>query len=234
MLAFRQLVSAALWAGLLAGLLLTAVQRLQVIPTLLQAEVYERQASTGASTPRHEHDGSEGHAMHVAWQPQAGWQRTFFTAVANTGLAIGFALLLGVAMLLRGCEKNWRRGLLWGAAGYLVFFIAPALGLPPEVPGTAAAQLGDRQAWWLLTVLASGAGLALLVFAGKARVKMLGGLLLLLPYLIGAPQPLSPASSAPAELAQTFVLATALANAVFWLALGGFMGWFYRDAAGSS
>lgn len=230
MLAFRQLVIAALWAGLLAGLLLTAVQSLQVIPVLLQAEVYEHQSSAGTSFPR-EHGGHDGHATRAAWQPQDGWQRTFFTAVANTGLAIGFALLLGAAMLLRGREKNWRRGLLWGAAGFVVFFVAPSLGLPPEVPGTAAAQLGDRQAWWLLTVLATGAGLALLVLAGKAPVKLLGALLLLLPHLIGAPQPLVAASSAPATLAQTFVHATALSNAVFWLALGGLMGLFYRDAA---
>lgn len=227
MLAFRQLMIAALWAGLLAGLLLTLVQRLQVMPVLLQAERYEQQqAPAPATAPLADHDDA-----HAAWQPADGWQRIFFTAVANTGLAIGFALLLGVAMLLRGREKNWRRGLLWGAAGFAVFFVAPSLGLPPEVPGTAAAQLGDRQAWWLIAVLATGAGLALLVFAGKTPVKLLGALLLLLPHLIGAPQPLVASSAAPAALAQTFVYATALANAAFWLVLGALMGLFYRDPA---
>ena len=36
----RMIVVSALWSGLWAGLLLTAVQSIQVIPTLLQAEVY--------------------------------------------------------------------------------------------------------------------------------------------------------------------------------------------------
>jgi len=231
LVAFRKLLTAALWSGVLAGLLLTAAQSLQVIPTLLQAEAYEQHALATNPPLQSASAGHSDHAAHAAWQPQNGWQRTFFTAVANAGLAIGFALLLGAAMLFRGHEKNWRRGLLWGAAGFAVFFVAPSLGLPPEVPGTAAAQLGDRQAWWLLTVLASGSGLALLVFAGKAPVKLLGVLLLLLPHLIGAPQPQLPVSSAPADLAQTFIYATTLTNAVFWLALGGLMGLFYRDMA---
>jgi predicted cobalt transporter CbtA len=45
---FRELVIAALWTGLLAGLLLTAVQQIQVIPTLLQAEVYEENAAAAS------------------------------------------------------------------------------------------------------------------------------------------------------------------------------------------
>ena len=41
----RMIVVSALWSGLWAGLLLTVVQSIQVIPTLLQAEVYEEQAT---------------------------------------------------------------------------------------------------------------------------------------------------------------------------------------------
>jgi predicted cobalt transporter CbtA len=36
---------------------------------------------------------------------------------------------------------------------------------------------------------------------------------------------------APEELAQAFIRATAMANAVFWLALGGLTGFFYRRFA---
>ncbi len=217
---FRELVIAALWTGLLAGLLLTAVQQIQVIPTLLQAEVYEETAAAVS-------DAANSHAHHD-WQPENGWERTFFTAVANISLGVGFALLIGSVMCLRGRPGNWRIGLLWGLAGYLTFFVAPSLGLPPEVPGTEAAKLADRQSWWLITVLDTGFGLSLLAFALTKTNKFFGAVLLAAPHLISAPQPEVHGSTAPAELAQAFITATVFANAVFWLAIGGLMGRFYQ------
>ena len=216
---FRELVTAALWTGLLAGLLLTAVQQIQVIPTLLQAEVYEENAAAAVVADTHEHHD---------WQPENGWERTFFTAVANISLGVGFALLIGSVMCLRGRPSSWRIGLLWGLAGYLSFFVAPSLGLPPEVPGTTAAKLADRQSWWLITVLDTGFGLSLLAFAKTKTYKFFGAVLLAAPHLISAPQPEVHSSAAPAELAQSFIVATVFANAVFWLAIGGLMGRFYK------
>jgi cobalt transporter subunit CbtA len=219
---FRELVIAALWTGLLAGLLLTAVQQIQVIPTLLQAEVYEENAHAAiTSSTEHIHE-------YYAWQPENGWGRTFYTALANISLGVGFALLIGAIMCLRGRPNNWRWGLLWGLAGYLTFFVAPSLGLPPEVPGTEAAKLADRQSWWLITVLDTGFGLSLLAFAKTKTYKFFGAVLLVSPHLIGAPQPEVPGSAAPAELAHTFIAAAFFANAVFWLAIGGLMGQFYK------
>ncbi len=171
----------------------------------------------------HEH----GHE-HGGWKPENGAERTFFSAVANISMAVAFGLLLSAAMTLRGVSHGWRGALLWGAAGYAVFFLAPSLGLPPEVPGTAAAPLGERQVWWLLTVAATAGGLALLALAPRWPLKLAGVALLLAPHLVGAPQPLVHASAAPAELAQSFIYATAFANAVFWLALGGLSGFFFK------
>ncbi len=216
---FRELVTAALWTGLLAGLLLTAVQQIQVIPTLLQAEVYEEAAAVANAENRHEHP---------EWQPENDWERTFFTAVANISLGVGFALLIGAVMCLRGRPGSWRMGLLWGLAGYLTFFIAPSLGLPPELPGTTAAKLADRQSWWLITVLDTGFGLSLLAFAKTKTNKFFGAVLLAAPHLISAPQPEVHSSAAPAELVQSFIITTVFANAVFWLAIGGLMGQFYK------
>lgn len=212
---FKELLVAALWTGLLAGLLLTAVQQLQVMPTLLKAEVYEQNA---AALSHDAHDST----------PQNDWERTAYTAATNISLGVGFALLLGASMTARSRPDNWRVGLLWGLAGYLSFFVAPSLGLPPEVPGTVAAKLEDRQSWWLITVLDTGFGLWLLAFALTRTNQFFGVALLVAPHLIGAPQPEVPSSNAPAELAQTFITATAFANAVFWLAIGGFMGKFYQ------
>ncbi len=216
---FRELVVAALWTGLLAGLLLTAVQQIQVIPTLLQAEVFEADVAVSSTENSHEHH---------EWQPENDWERTFFTGVANISLGVGFALLIGSVMCLRGRPANWRTGLLWGLAGYVTFFVAPSLGLPPEVPGTEAAKLADRQSWWLITVLDTGFGLSLLAFALTRTNKFFGAVLLAAPHLISAPQPEVHSSAAPAELVQAFIVATVFANAVFWLAIGGLMGQFYK------
>lgn len=223
--AFKRIVSAAVLAGMLAGLLLTAVQQIQVSRITLRAEVYEDAAA--ASQPANAH-ASPGHE---AWQPANGVVRTLFTALANISLAVGFGLLLGAAICLRGKASGWRSGLLWGLAGYGIFFVAPSLGLPPEVPGTAAAPLADRQLWWLITVALTASGLLLLIFARTWQLKILGAVMLGMPHLIGAPQPPVHAGTAPAELAQAFVYATAVANAVFWLALGGLTGLFYRKFA---
>lgn len=216
---FKNIFTAALFAGLLSGLLLTGVQKLQVSPLILQAEVYEDAA---AEAEHHEHDQE--------WQPENGWERTLYTAAANISLAVGLGMLLGAAICQRG-KVNWRTGLLWGLAGYAVFFVAPSLGLPPEVPGTEAAPLHDRQLWWLLTVVSSASGLALLIFARSLPIKLLGIPLLVLPHLVGAPHLAVEHSAAPRELAIAFVFATAIANAAFWLALGGLMGFFYKTPA---
>jgi predicted cobalt transporter CbtA len=45
-------------------------------------------------------------------------------------------------------------------------------------------------------------------------------MLLVLPHLIGAPQPEVYASAAPQALAHQFVWATTFVNVVFWLTLG--------------
>ena len=138
--------------------------------------------------------------------------------------AIGFGLLLGAGFALSGGAVGWRRGLLWGAAGFAIFALAPALGLPPELPGAEAAPLAARQGWWLATVLATGGGLALLVFDRRLALKGLAIVLIVLPHLLGAPQPEQHGGLAPAELARAFVAASLFTSALLWLVLGAVSG----------
>lgn len=225
---FKKILSVAALASLLAGLLLTAVQQIQVVPRILEAETYEQAAETvHLTTPV---DVPAGHG-HGAWHPENGWERNLYTAAANIVIAFGFALLLGAAAALRDTKLDWRSGLLWGAAGYAVFFVAPSLGLPPELPGTQAAELAHRQLWWAAMSACTAAGLALVVFSGRHAAKILGAALLVVPHLVGAPHPAVHGGNAPAELAQAFILATIVANAVLWLALGGLYGFFHQRLA---
>jgi len=238
----RRIASVVLLAGALAGLLLTAVQQLQVSKIILQAEVYEEAAAakaheqahaavpaaTVAGAPaaahEHEHEGEE-------WEPANGVERTAYTVLANISMAIGFGLFLAAAIVVSGRQVTWRSGLLWGVAGYLVFFVAPSLGLPPEVPGTMAAPLHARQLWWVMTAGMTAVGLGLGVYARHWALKLLGLVLLVVPHLIGAPHPAIHGSAAPEQLAQAFIHATALANGLFWLTLGGLTGYFYKKFA---
>ena len=96
----------------------------------------------------------------------------------------------------------------------------PAFGLPPELPGTDAGALQNRQAWWLVTVTLSAAGIALLGLARGWPWKAAAVALIAIPHLVGAPHPDSHTMLAPPELLQTFIVATAIANAVFWVVLG--------------
>ncbi|HZG21378.1 MAG TPA: CbtA family protein [Herbaspirillum sp.] len=236
---FRRMASAVVVAGALSGVLLSGVQQFQVEKIILQAEQYEKAAEeaapAAASTHDHDHDAAPAHShgdAHEhdpnAWEPADGAERTGYTVLANVSMAVGFALMLVAAFAISGRRVGWRSGLLWGLAGYGVFFVAPSLGLPPEVPGTLAAPLHARQLWWVMTAVMTAASLGLFVFGRGWWWKVLAVLLLVVPHLVGAPQPELHGSAAPEELAQAFIRATAMANAVFWLALGGLTGFFYR------
>ncbi|QNB07791.1 hypothetical protein G5S34_14150 [Herbaspirillum frisingense] len=245
---FRRMASAVVVAGALSGVLLSGVQQFQVEKIILQAEQYEKAAEeaapAAATTHDHDHDAAPAHEHAAgtpahrhgdahehdpnAWEPADGAERTGYTVLANVSMAVGFALMLVAAFAISGRRVGWRSGLLWGLAGYGVFFVAPSLGLPPEVPGTLAAPLHARQLWWVMTAVMTAASLGLFVFSRGWWWKVLAVLLLVVPHLVGAPQPELHGSAAPEELAQAFIRATAMANAVFWLALGGLTGFFYR------
>lgn len=225
---FRRIVVSACLAGMLGGLVLTAVQLLQVIPIIAQAETYEV-SQPAEATHDHSSDNEGGHD-HASWAPDDGFERTLWTAVANVGMAIGFGLLLVAIYSLRN-NVTWRQGLLWGAGGYAAFFALPALGLAPELPGTESAALEYRQFWWLATVVASSIGLAMTCLCRQSLLKGVGVLLIIAPHAMGAPQPEVHTSLAPVELAESFLIATAIANATFWLVLGASSAIAYQKLA---
>ncbi|MDJ0391493.1 CbtA family protein [Roseomonas sp. E05] len=221
----RPLFFAALLAGLLAGAAGTVLHQFGTVPLILQAETYEMAPAAGQV---HAH-GNEATLHHhaAAWQPEDGLERTAYTGLADllTGTAYGF-LLVG-AFALRGKAVDWRQGLFWGLAGFAVFTLAPGLGLPPELPGTEAAPLAARQIWWVATVLLTAGGLGLLAFSRHLAWVALGAGLIVLPHLIGAPQPAEHAALAPEALAQRFIVMVTLTSLLFWLVLGGAAGWLY-------
>ncbi len=209
----KKLLLTGIAAGLAAGLVASLAQQVRVIPLILEAEIYEH----GGAAPAEEA------------APQAEISRIARTAGANMMLGVGFALLLAAAYAVHGREASLKTGLLWGLAGYGVFVLAPAFGLPPELPGAPAVEVWTRQLWWAGAVAAAAGGLALVVFTRRLWLNALGGLLAVAPHIAGAPHPLQGTPTAlPEALAQEFIIASLATSALFWLFLGGFSGWLYR------
>src|SRR3954466_1674507 len=167
---FRSIVFSAALAGLIVGAVISVAQFLGTVPLIQKSEVFERKAAP-AQVAAHDHDQTHSHAGE--WEPGDGLQRKTFTVAANILTAIGFALLLTGIYAIRGRPVTWREGLLWGLAGFLVFTVAPSLGLPPDLPGLPVAELTARQTWWIATAAATAAGLYLLTFRATAWAAVL-------------------------------------------------------------
>lgn len=215
----RNVVFVAALAGLLAGLVLTAMQVYATVPLILQAETFE-----SAGGGHHGDAAAPEEAGAEAWAPADGMERNLYTALAAIVTGIGFGLLLVAASEFAGGIAGWRQGLVWGFAGFAVFNLAPGLGLPPELPAMPAADLVARQVWWVATVAGTAAGLALIAFRVSALWAVVGVALIVAPHLVGAPQPVSHESPVPADLHHRFVVVVTVTNLVFWLVLGAAVG----------
>ncbi len=203
-----RIILSALLAGSAAALLLSTFQVFWVTPLILQAETFEIPSIEDAQV-----------VVETVWQPEDGWQRTLSTIGSNVVMAFGFSLILTGFYNLFQTSKLYQ-GLAWGIAGYLSFFVSPALGLPPELPGKVAANLVERQYWFLGTVFSTAIGLMLILFPSKWPLKLLGFILLLMPHIIGAPQSEMHKSLVPHTLQTQFIWVASLSNALFWLLLG--------------
>ena len=231
---------AALLAGVLAGAFATAAQSVRVIPLILEAEKYEGDGAN--SGHHHESDSAEkaGHSHDSvavveeveieAWAPDDGFERLLYTFVSNVIAGVAFALILTAAILVARQQMSLQSGLVWGAAGFVVFVLAPNLGLTPELPGMPAANLQDRQIWWLATVLCTAGGIALMAFSKKIPLMIIGAVLIAVPHIYGAPMPEVHETAVPAMLAVEFAVATIVTSGLFWLVLGGVLGNFLQRA----
>ena len=220
---FGRIVLTALAAGAIAGVFVWGAHMIKTTPLILQAEVYENAA------PAHSHGTAAATAAEdESWAPADGIERGAFTLLADMLSSIGFAFMLAGAMALAGRGVDWQRGILWGLCGFAAFYLSPAFGLPPELPGMQAADLNERQLWWLATAACTAGGLALIFLAGPRPAKIAGGALILVPHLVGAPGHEIGPGPLPAELASQFAVATLVITGLFWMLLGALTGYFYR------
>jgi len=250
---FQRIFATALGAGLGVGLLIAALQHVTLVPLILKAETYENAAAkahkhtrlspppaiqkviVGAAKmlpafilPAHAHEQAAAAAS--AGSEDSAW-RAVLTWIATTLTSVGFALLLAGAFAVSGREVDAREGLLWGLGGFVAVALAPAFGLPPELPGSVAADVVSRQVWWVGTVLATAAGLGLMVFVRASWAIAVGIALIAVPHIVGAPHPGNGSGVVPPELAAAFAARSLGINAVFWALLGLSTGALYARIA---
>jgi cobalt transporter subunit CbtA len=198
---------AALLAGIAAGLIMGAIQHVRLTPLILAAEVYE----TGGATRDH---GA------VA----ADLERTLFTTATSAMTGAAFAAILAGISLLAGIPITPGNGAIWGLCGFLAATLAPAAGLPPELPGMPVGDLAMRQLWWTGTIAATGAGLYLIATRREIWAITAAVIAMALPHVIGAPAAATRETAVPAGLAAAFAANAIAAAAVFWCLIGLFLG----------
>ncbi len=247
---FQKMLTSALGAGVAAWLLAAVLHFAFVQEYILLGETYESGEAVhfGGHAPdsagqtgevvADDHSHEEGTAAHdhgAAGAEASDLTRNFWTVVFFGLVYVGYAMVLVAGF---GLASAWgkvitaREGILWGIAGFAAFQLAPAMGLAPELPGTVAADLTDRQVWWWGTTLATGAGLATLTYGRGFAAGLVGAALLVAPHAIGAPEIEGYYGSAPPEVAAAFsarVLGVALA---VWALMGWVAGYLWsREAA---
>lgn len=231
---FRRIIYTALLVGLLSGLVLSAVQIVAVNPIIFAAESYEAESKDAEGVASGHDHGSHDHGD--AWSPENGIERTLYTIFANVAAGIGFAAILLALMSqfqLSGITQlSAYKGILWGMAGFIAVFMAPAIGLSPELPGAEAAAVEKRQLWWTLAVVLVTIGLLTLTFA-PFKYKAIGLISLVIPYIVAIPTHQGPAFSNPdpmvvealTSLSQQFIINSAASNLLFWITLGVLASW---------
>jgi cobalt transporter subunit CbtA len=230
----KPMLASGLFAGLIAGLFAAGLQLAFLIPLIGQAELYEAGSLThfadAAAEPgpgaTQNHGGAEG---------GSGLVGAVLTVMMTVLTYCGFGLLLvaGFALAERlGLTRvDLRTGLMFGLAGFAATQLMPAMGLAPNLPGSAAGQLDHRQLWWLLTALATVAGIGLIVW-GNPAAKLAAVVLIAAPHLVGAPQPEGFVGMVPPELAALFAARVLAVGALVWVALGALAGYFWsRETA---
>ncbi len=220
---FSRILTSALFAGAVAGVLAALLQLLFVQPVLLHAELYE------SGQLVHFGAGETASARQTlgGFDPLRDGLSILFTMLTYTGYA--FLLIAGMALAeARGAVVDGRRGILWGLAGFVAFHLAPAVSLPPEVPGVAAAEVDVRQVWWFATVAASAVAVWLIAFGRSLTTWLAAVALLLAPHIVGAPHPAAFAGTVPPEIAALFASRALGVGLAAWVLLGVFTGHFWQ------
>lgn len=200
-------------SAIVVGSVGTGLQYIRVVPLILESEAFESTGDSGDTS--NSTTAVENTSGDEEWAPADGAERGFYTWVSNLLVSLSFSLVLVAICAMDNMRVDFRSGLTRGVAGWTIFMALPCIGLSPELPGMAAADLSDRQWWWLYAVCFAAAGFAVALAASrllnpakdtmkdKTDVRRIwlrrnilqcaalafGMLLAAIPHLSGAPHP---------------------------------------------
>ena len=222
---FKNIFVSAVVCGAIAGVLATVMQMLLVTPLLMEAELFETGQSMHFIT-----DGSpESPIKHVdIWEdPYRHLMTLCFNLVTFTGF--GFILVAAMAFFQkRGFTLSKAEGIVAGVSGFIVFQLAPSVGLPPELPGTIGVTVGLKQTWWIITILSTTVGILLLFLDKHKVVSGVGIIFVTIPHLIGHPKLETYFGVAPPELAAEFASRALAVSLIAWIILGVISSQFWK------
>ncbi|MGR3761984.1 CbtA family protein [Roseobacteraceae bacterium NS-SX3] len=223
---FTRILTSALFAGAAAGLIAALLQLYFVQPVLLHAELYEGGdlVHFGAASPVSAHQDVGG------IDPLRDGLSVIFTMLVYSGYAMVLVALMSLAEA-RGAAITARSGILWGLAGFVAVHFAPGFSLAPEVPGVAAADVGERQVWWFATVIAAAIAMWLIAFGRSWTAWGAAAVLLLAPHVIGAPEPEVFTGPVPTEIGAHFAARAFGVGMAAWMLVGLFAGYFWSREA---
>jgi cobalt transporter subunit CbtA len=158
-----RLLAASFVSALVVGSVGTGIQYIRVVPLILESEAFESTDEGGDenSTAANVTSGDE------EWAPADGAERGFYTWLSNLLVSFSFSLLLVAICAVDNTRVDFRSGLARGVAGWTIFMALPCIGLSPELPGMAAAELTDRQWWWLYAVCFAAIGFVVALAASR-------------------------------------------------------------------
>ena len=222
---FKNIFVSAVVCGAIAGVLATVMQMLLVTPLLMEAELFETGQSMHFIT-----DGSpESPIKHVdIWEdPYRHLMTLCFNLVTFTGF--GFILVAAMAFFQKhDFILSKAEGIVAGVSGFIVFQLAPSVGLPPELPGTIGVTVGLKQTWWIITILSTTVGILLLFLDKHKVVSGIGIIFITIPHLIGHPKLETYFGVAPPELAAEFASRALAVSLIAWIILGVISSQFWK------
>ncbi len=231
-----RIFTSALFAGLVAGLIAVLLQWSLMEKIILEGEEYETGnkshfAGVLVVTDTQPTAAETTATPDVEDAPQDLLRRFSLAFFADFTTFVGWSLMMvaGFAMAERvGQRIQIKDALLWGIAGFAAIHILPGIGLPPELPGTPAADLEERQLWWVTTALFSILAFALIGYGRKPVYIIIGIALLIAPHIIGAPRLDYYGGVAPPELSGEYVARSLAVAFIDWVVLGLAAGYFWN------
>lgn len=227
----KSLLSGGVIAGAVAGLAIAFLQFFLIQPLIVEAERYETGELVLMGVAQDDPSASSGDPVLPAHDADDAEEE--IGVVVRSGLTVltlvltwsGFGLLAGAALATHRA--------LWGPnsisvpalalSGFAAFALSPSLGLPPELPGMQAADLSDRQIWWVMTAAATVAGLFLASGVKSWPGRFAALALIVTPHLLGAPQPPASVPVIPPDLAALYSARALSLSLIGWLALASFL-----------